>query len=225
MRAAGVAPGVASHFLTQCVFCFFSEDTGLLPGRLFERLVAVQTPPEKLRVQLQHLFETFPFPAGLAPANTAHQKTESVAGPEPAPQPSPASGRGSVGPLIPAGLPAAVRLHAEAIARAAQRLVVLRDAWLNPPEWTERVPEVAPLCMDSSPYPDRIVARPGFAGDLAKRTLTNLYNQRPAWLAQAHATLDAAVAAAYGWADWTPAMPDDEILRRLLALNRERAGK
>ena len=94
MRAAGVVPGVASHFLTQCVFCFFAEDTGLLPGRLFERLVAVQTPPEKLRVQLQHLFETFPFPAGLAPANTAHQKTESVAGPEPAPQPSPASGRG-----------------------------------------------------------------------------------------------------------------------------------
>ena len=94
MRAAGVAPGVASHFLTQCVFCFFAEDTGLLPGRLFERLVAVQTTPEKLRVQLQHLFETFPFPAGLAPANTAHQKTESVAGPEPAPQPSPASGRG-----------------------------------------------------------------------------------------------------------------------------------
>ena len=58
MRAAGVVPGVASHFLTQCVFCFFAEDTGLLPGRLFERLVAVQTTPEKLRVQLQHLFET-----------------------------------------------------------------------------------------------------------------------------------------------------------------------
>lgn len=45
------------------------------------------------------------------------------------------------------------------------------------------------------------------------------YNQRPAWLAQAHRTLDAAVAAAYGWADYTPAMPDDEVLRRLLALN------
>jgi hypothetical protein len=58
MRAAGVAPAQASHFLTQCVFCFFAEDTGLLPGRLFERLVAVQTTPEKLRVQLQHLFET-----------------------------------------------------------------------------------------------------------------------------------------------------------------------
>jgi len=35
--------------------------------------------------------------------------------------------------------------------------------------------------------------------------------------------LDAAVAAAYGCADYTPQMPDEEILRRLLALNRERA--
>ena len=35
------------------------------------------------------------------------------------------------------------------------------------------------------------------ANKLAKRTLTNLYNERPAWLAYAHAKLDAAVAAAY----------------------------
>lgn len=41
---------------------------------------------------------------------------------------------------------------------------------------------------------------------------------------QAHDALDAAVAAAYGWSDYTPAMPDNEILRRLLALNLERAG-
>jgi hypothetical protein len=45
-----------------------------------------------------------------------------------------------------------------------------------------------------------------------------------AWLAQAHEALDAAVAAAYGWADYTPAMPDDEFLRRLLALNLERSA-
>ena len=76
-----------------------------------------------------------------------------------------------------------------------------------------------------SPYSDRIVAWPGFEAELAKRTLTNLYNQRPAWLANAHATLDAAVAAACGWADYTPAMPDDEVLRRLLTLNRERAAR
>jgi type II restriction/modification system DNA methylase subunit YeeA len=54
---------------------------------------------------------------------------------------------------------------------------------------------------------------------LKKRTLTNLYNERPAWLANVHRDLDAAVAAAYGW----PAdLGDDEILRRLLALNLER---
>jgi hypothetical protein len=120
-------------------------------------------------------------------------------------------------------LAATVRPQAETIARAAARLAALRDAWLNPPEWTERVPEVVPLGLAVSPYPDRIVARAGFEQELAKRTLTKLYNARPAWLAQAHAALDAAVAAAYGWADYTPAMADDEILRRLLALNGVRA--
>ncbi|WP_310386865.1 hypothetical protein [Roseateles sp.] len=60
---------------------------------------------------------------------------------------------------------------------------------------------------------------------MAKRTLTQLYNQRPAWLAQAHAALDKAVAAAYGWPDVDPgALADDEVLRRLLALNLSRAA-
>ena len=110
------------------------------------------------------------------------------------------------------------------IAQAAKCLDDLRNAWLNPPDWTERVPEVIPLGMTASPYPERIVAKAGFEEQLAKRTLTNLYNQRPTWLAQAHEALDAAVAAAYGWSDYTSAMPDEEILRRLLALNRERAA-
>ena len=88
----------------------------------------------------------------------------------------------------------------------------------------ERIAEVVPLGMDRSPYPDRVVPKPGFEKELAQRTLTNLYNQRPAWLAQAHAALDAAVAAAYGWADYSPALADDEILRRLLALNLQRAA-
>jgi type II restriction/modification system DNA methylase subunit YeeA len=102
------------------------------------------------------------------------------------------------------------------IAAAAQRLNQLRESWLNPPEWGDRIPEVVPG------YPDRIVAKPGHEADLKKRTLTNLYNARPAWLDNAHKTLDAAVATAYGWTDYTPAMPDEEILRRLLALNLER---
>ncbi|HAX23654.1 MAG TPA: adenine methyltransferase, partial [Chloroflexi bacterium] len=59
--------------------------------------------------------------------------------------------------------------------------------------------------------------------ELKKRTLTNLYNQRPTWLANAHARLDAAVWDAYGWPE-PPAETDDEtILTRLLALNLERA--
>ena len=68
-------------------------------------------------------------------------------------------------------------------------------------------------------FPDRIIPKPGHEAELKKRTLTNLYNLRPAWLDGAHKTLDVAVAAAYGWTDYTPEMPDDEILRRLLALN------
>ena len=117
-----------------------------------------------------------------------------------------------------------LRTHAEAIARAAYRLNALREAWLNPPAWTERVPEVIPLGLQTSPYPDRIVARPGHEKDLAERTLTRLYNQRPAWLHAAHQSLDEAVVVAYGWADYTPDMPDGEILKRLLALNLARAG-
>jgi len=77
--------------------------------------------------------------------------------------------------------------------------------------------------MERSPYPDRIVARPGFEAEVAKRTLTSLYNLRPAWLAQAHAALDAAVAAAYVWTDYSPAMPDDEVLQLILTINNQRA--
>jgi type II restriction/modification system DNA methylase subunit YeeA len=104
-----------------------------------------------------------------------------------------------------------------AIAEAASRLNELRENWLNPPEWVERVAEVVPG------YPDRIISKPGHEADLKKRTLTNLYNQRPTWLDNAHKTLDKAVAEAYGWMDYTPAMPDEEILRRLLELNLERS--
>jgi hypothetical protein len=58
------------------------------------------------------------------------------------------------------------------------------------------------------------------AESLKKRTLTNLYNQRPQWLANAHDKLDAAVFAAYGW---DPGISDEELLERLLALNLERS--
>lgn len=182
-------------------------------------------------------FETFPFPAGLTPADTAHQRTEAVEGGALIPADLPDTLSDALHtedfkpnqPLAPVHqAPAAIktippRQAATAIAQAAQRLNALRQAWLNPPEWTHTVPEVVPLGLSASPYPDRIVPKPGFEKELAKRTLTNLYNLRPAWLAAAHAQLDAAVAAAYGWADYTANMPDDEILRRLLALNLQRS--
>ena len=83
------------------------------------------------------------------------------------------------------------------------------------------------LGMDHSPYPDRIEPKPGISEEdlkaLQKRTLTNLYNLRPSWLAMAHAQLDQAVAAAYGWTDYTADMTDEEILKRLLALNLTRS--
>jgi hypothetical protein len=115
-----------------------------------------------------------------------------------------------------------------AIAPAAKKLNDLRENWLNPPEWTHKVPEITPLGMNKSPYPDRIEPKPGLSEQdlkaLQKRTLTNLYNAKPAWLTMAHQQLDAAVAAAYGWADYTAAMPDDDILKRLLALNLARSA-
>jgi hypothetical protein len=57
---------------------------------------------------------------------------------------------------------------------------------------------------------------------LAKRTLTNLYSARPAWLDRAHRALDDAVFAAYGW---SPTMTDEEILATLLAFHLERADR
>ena len=78
-----------------------------------------------------------------------------------------------------------------------------------------RVPEVV------QGYPDRILPNDEAAAQVLKtRTLTNLYNERPAWLDNAHRALDKVVAEAYGW---KPDMPDDEMLAKLLALNLERA--
>jgi len=126
----------------------------------------------------------------------------------------------------------------EPIAVAAKELNELRETWLNPPEWTTTRVLEFPGAVDG-PW-SRFVHRPDKRGigtvryprleprddecaaKLKKRTLTNLYNERPAWLAHAHAKLDAAVAAAYGW----PAdLSDEQILERLLALNLERAAE
>ncbi len=68
----------------------------------------------------------------------------------------------------------------------------------------------------------RIVPKdPDCAASLKGRTLTNLYNQRPAWLELAHQKLDEAVFAAYGWA---PAISDEQLLEKLLELNLSRSS-
>ncbi len=84
----------------------------------------------------------------------------------------------------------------ERVGEAARRLAELRDGWLNPPGLEP--------------------------ADLAKRTLTTLYNQRPTWLADAHADLDVTVFAAYGWPD---GLTDPAILERLLDLNTTAAPR
>ena len=84
----------------------------------------------------------------------------------------------------------------QAIADAARELVEKRDAWLNPPGASRQ--------------------------ELTKRTLTNLYNKRPAWLDNAHRKLDEAVFAAYGW---PTNLSDNTEFLRLLALNHQRAQK
>ena len=111
---------------------------------------------------------------------------------------------------------------AEAIAATAAQLNALRETWLNPPEWVDWVRTKE---EEQAGFPLRPVAKPGHEAELKKRTLTNLYNARPAWLDNAHRELDAAVAAAYGWTDYTPEMPDEDILKRLLVLNLERSAQ
>jgi hypothetical protein len=149
------------------------------------------------------------------------------------------------------------------ISEAAKELNNLRERWLNPPEWIdliaqqiderdkfEDVPkEARPLIRQSA-----IMAAAAKDSRLKKRTLTNLYNERPTWLKLAHQKLDQAVLAAYAatdpaggwdeaWADvWVETgagqplvadhpdrqkrvKVDQQVLGALLALNHRRAGK
>ncbi|WP_198342746.1 class I SAM-dependent DNA methyltransferase [Burkholderia ubonensis] len=154
-------------------------------------------------------FETFPFPHGLTPKDTADQQVEEYNG-----------------ALIPKGLRPPYRTLAGKVAIAARRLHVMREAWLNPPEWTIVVPEIVPINMKISPYAARVVPRPDIGQqdmkELQRRTMTNLYNDPPAWLVSAHQALDLAVADAYGW-DFTPETPDERLLAMLLVENERRA--
>ena len=102
---------------------------------------------------------------------------------------------------------------ARAIAAAAKELDDLRNNWLNPPEWTKTEVLEFPGSVDGPwkrfvhdanakgigtvRYPRLVPKDADSAIKLKKRTLTNLYNERPAWLANAHRRLDEAVFAAY----------------------------
>ena len=138
-------------------------------------------------------FETFPFPEGLTPNLPAASYADAP--------------------------------RAQKIAAAAKRLDELRRAWLNPPDLVDIVPEITPTAAPGEAprrYPDRIVPKNVEAAvKLKQRTLTNLYNQRPRWLADAHEALDRAVASAYGWPE---DISTDDALQRLLALNLGRAA-
>ncbi|MCX6551508.1 MAG: N-6 DNA methylase [Acidobacteria bacterium] len=133
--------------------------------------------------------------------------------------------------------PSPTDVQRDAIGAAANELDTLRSRWLNPPEWVKDDVLEFPASVDG-PWA-RMVTNPNADGigtaryvrllpiddkaaaALKKRTLTNLYNERPAWLANAHRALDEAVFAAYGWA---PSLTDDELLAKLLELNLAASG-
>ena len=111
-------------------------------------------------------------------------------------------------------LTAEQRGHREAIAAAARALDAARRHWLNPPELVREEADVV------GSLPPRLVAVDEEAAVVLKgRTLTNLYNARPSWLANLHRALDVAVWRSYGWAE---GMGELEVLGRLLGLNVER---
>ncbi len=177
-------------------------------------------------------FETFPFPF---PDDTVQDPLQTVAKFRAAHYHNDQSSvlREDPPPTLPAE-------HHVAIAAAAKELNEYRERWLNPPEWTQTRTLTFPGSADGPwvRYIDaqtvdsqtgvgtvcytRLEPRDAeCAAKLKKRTLTNLYNERPSWLDLAHKRLDAAVAAAYGW----PAdLSDDEMLSRLLELNLARAA-
>jgi type II restriction/modification system DNA methylase subunit YeeA len=134
-------------------------------------------------------------------------------------------------------LPTMSPAQQSAICALASDLDSRRNNWLNPPEWTRQeilefpgtvggpwdryidpttIVDRGEFKLGTVKYPRLIPRDADSAAKLAKRTLTNLCNQRPTWLADAHRRLDEAVLAAYGWpADLT----DEQILERLLELN------
>ena len=92
------------------------------------------------------------------------------------------------------------------ISEAAKELDEQRERWLNPPEWIAPIAAAVDAEDDFADVPEEaremirhsaIMARAAKDAKLKKRTLTNLYNERPTWLKLSHDRLDRAVLAAY----------------------------
>lgn len=106
---------------------------------------------------------------------------------------------------------------AQAIAQAAKDLNEQREQWLNPPAWIDAIAkkidaqdDFADVAAVSGEEARRLIRESAIMAaaakdpKLKKRTLTNLYNERPTWLRLAHRRLDEAVLAAYASVDPTP---------------------
>lgn len=110
-----------------------------------------------------------------------------------------------------------------ALTGVAKALNDQRERWLNPPEWVEEVAaqvdaqdDFADVAKVSGEQARRLIRQSAIDAaaaqhpKLKKRTLTNLYNERPTWLRLAHKALDQAVLAAYAATDpdaphpWSP---------------------
>jgi len=145
-------------------------------------------------------------------------------------------------PWAPGKEPAKDPLY-KAIAEAARDLDAQRERWLNPPEWLSPIEKRIDAADDFSDVPKEarplirhsaIMAAAAQDPKLKKRTLTNLYNERPTWLQLAHERLDRAVLAAYAavdkkghWSeDWAKVWTDSgagQPLPKGHALTKQRA--
>jgi type II restriction/modification system DNA methylase subunit YeeA len=217
---APVLPDCATFAFARCDDYFF----GILHSRIHEVWALAQGTQleDRPRYTPTTCFETFPFPfAGDAAPEDSLQYVAQLRAAHYH------SDQGNVVREEPP--PSTPDEHRAAIAAAARDLNDQRERWLNPPEWTREEILEFPATPDgpwarfvargstTARWPRRVPIDSAHATKLAKRTLTNLYNERPGWLAHAHARLDSAVAAAYGWpADLT----NEEILARLLERNR-----
>ena len=103
--------------------------------------------------------------------------------------------------------------HASPLPQAAERAL---------PAGRAPAPGAGKVGIGTVRYPRLVPRDEPCARELKKRTLTNLYNERPTWLDLAHRKLDEAVFAAYGW---DPGMTDEAILGALLDLNLQRAAE